>query len=830
MLDIINRYLHGYVAVPVILACKKKGLFELLEHQGELTLEQIVESLGANGGHLQVALRMMQSLNWLERNEAGQYSLTDESEIHKKIPKEILDLYHLPIESYLMGEQQSGLLNVWIDRSRQRWNVDDPMIADFLDGILVIPILLALHKHNLLVEDKHKSLFSQLSAPVREELYELFTNKGWAHQQEGRFCLTDIGRFIAERALITGITASDTPMLSRMTDVLFGDCQAVFSRNASDRESHVDRTLNVVASGFQHKKYFADVEDIILSIFNRLPIEEQPKYVVDMGCGDGTLLKRVYETIRSKSARGKILDQYPLCAIGVDYNEASITATARTLADIPHLVLKGDIGDPKQMITSLKAHGIHDPENILHIRSFLDHDRPFIPPQNLDKVQVRSGLPYQGVYVAPSGDFIPPHIMVQSLVEHLDRWSRVVTKHGLIIMEVHCLEPFVVNRFLDKSENLHFDAYEAFSMQHLVEADVFLMAAAEVGLFPKFEFTKRYPKTFPFTRITLNCFEKRPYTIRHPYLSDLKALVDLEKKCWPEHLRASSDEIRQRIERLPNGHCVLEMDSQIVGVIYSQRINNIDVLKKTTYVQVPSLHTRLGSVIQLLGINILPEMEVTGLGDHLQEFMLQLCALKGGIEHVVGVTRCKNYVQHAHIQITEYISQQDDLGQLLDPILRFHQQGGATIKGIIPNYCPEDVDNLGNGILIEYDLRADVHNSEENFSYNALVSSATSAAEKEQLLETRIQEQVAKIMEISIAELDITRSLIQQGLDSLMALELSHFLKSEMEVNVSTMKIIQGVSISQLAELSLEQLALGSIKLSVSPSAQASQDMEEFSL
>lgn len=224
MLDVINRYLHGFVSVPIILACKKKGLFELLEHHSELTLEQIVELLGANGGHLQVALRMLQSLNWLELNEAGQYSLTDEAALHKEIPEEILDLYHLPIESYLMG-QQSGFLKLWSERSRQRWNVDDPMIADLLDGVLLIPILLALHKHNLLVEDKHKSLFLELSAPVREELYEQFASLGWAHQKEGRFCLTDVGQFIVERALITGTTASYTPMLSRMTDVLFGDCQ-----------------------------------------------------------------------------------------------------------------------------------------------------------------------------------------------------------------------------------------------------------------------------------------------------------------------------------------------------------------------------------------------------------------------------------------------------------------------------------------------------------------------------------------------------------------------------------------------------------------------------
>ncbi|MEH2004546.1 hypothetical protein [Nostoc sp.] len=100
MLDVINRYAHGFVTVPVILACKKKGLFELLQNHGSLKKEQIVEHLGANGGHLQVALRMMLSLNWLSQNEVVAYSLTNEALIYKKIPEEILDLYHLPIESY----------------------------------------------------------------------------------------------------------------------------------------------------------------------------------------------------------------------------------------------------------------------------------------------------------------------------------------------------------------------------------------------------------------------------------------------------------------------------------------------------------------------------------------------------------------------------------------------------------------------------------------------------------------------------------------------------------------------------------------------------------
>lgn len=89
-------------------------------------------------------------------------------------------------------------------------------------------------------------------------------------------------------------------------------------------------------------------------------------------------------------------------------------------------------------------------------------------------------------------------MMVQSLVEHLERWSGVVTKHGMMILEVHCLEPKVVNKFLDSSNSLHFDALQAFSSQYLAEADVFLMCAAEVGLFPKLGVLKTISAEFSF--------------------------------------------------------------------------------------------------------------------------------------------------------------------------------------------------------------------------------------------------------------------------------------------------------------------------------------------
>src|SRR5690349_5258558 len=72
------------------------------------------------------------------------------------------------------------------------------------------------------------------------------------------------------------------------------------------------------------------------------------------------------------------------------------------------------------------------------------------------------------------------------------------------------------------------------------------------------------------------------YHIRHPQLADLPALLRLEAACWPEPLRASTTELQQRIELFPSGHWVLEVNDQVVGVIYSQRIADVELLAHVT--------------------------------------------------------------------------------------------------------------------------------------------------------------------------------------------------------------------------------------------------------
>ena len=816
MLELINRYAHGYVAIPVILACKEKGFFQLLKKDGPQTLNHLVQGLGANEGYLQVALRMLQSLQWVSyRNKA--YSLEEKSESQREIPKEILELYHVPMDSYLTESKQRRRLRKWIDHSRQRWKASDPLIADFLDGVLVLPLLIALKRHALLegLDEKDGLLFSKLSPSIRKEVLRLFQSHGWAMEEGARIALTDAGRFMVDRIFITGTIVCYRQMLQKVDELIFGDPRQIFERDKFGQERHLERALNAVASGFQHEKYFKDIDKIVLSIFNRRPWAEQPKYVADMGCGDGTLLKRIYTVIRDRSERGKVLDQFPVKMIAVDYNECALKEALKTVteAKIPFEAVQGDIGNPQQMIADLKAAGIEDLENILHVRSFLDHDRPFIAPTDKNAVARRRRFGHQGVYVDEEGKAIEPARMVQGLVEHLRRWSSMISNHGLILLEVNSVDdPELISRYLAKSENLHFDAYHAFSRQYLVEADVFLMAAAEVGLFAKCGFSKKYPMDLAYSRVTLNHFERRDYRVRYAEKSDFPALKQLEVECWPAGLRTPSSILRKRLSQYPEGQLVLEIKNEVVGVIYSQRIAKIEDVRTVTNMTVDTLHQKEGRTVQLLSLNILPKFQQRSLGDQLLEFMLLGCSLMGGVDAVVGVTLCKAYHTQHEKSLKDYIHERNAQGKLVDPVLRFHEIHGACIERLVPGYRPKDKKNEGCGVLVSYDIHhrtrdevqiGDSGKNEELQTRHQAMSRDVFLKAIEDFLETVIKTCLGQDNEAAFTK---KRPLMEMGLDSADLLTLNEQIRDHYQIELAPAFFFQYNTTERILSYLKEQL------------------------
>jgi polyketide synthase PksN len=772
VLDIINRYIHGYVATPVILICHKKGLFSLLDQKELFTLEEISQLLHANPGNLQVALSMFESLGWIVKKDRNHYQQILTPEIKKiilAIPDEILFLYKNPINKLLKNNFSNKKLIYLIEYILNEYCNKQLLLTDLLQGAVIVPLLLALKSR----DSTDSILFSNLSSPLREKVITLFREKKWLKKNKSHIILTDAGHYMLERAYNMAVAISYAPMLNKIQDLIFGDSEKVF-KYYKGHEKHIDRTLNVVGSGFQHERYFEDIDEIILSIFDNEDYQNQPKYIIDMGCGDGSLLKMIYEIIFTRSMRGANIHKFPLYMIGVDYNHKSLAATELTLDKIPHYTLLGNIVEPKKLLNDLKKLGISDPEKMLHIRSFLDHDRPYIPSTNTEEIKSRNLLSYGGAYVDSVGKVISPAEIVQSLVEHLNQWASIVSMYGLIILEVHCLSPKASAHYFDQSESFHFDALQGFSKQYLVSADVFLLAAAESGLFPQKEVSKHYPQTLPFTRITLNHFEKRIYTLHPAKIEDLTDLMTLEKKCWSAGLRLESEDILFRINQFPDGQFVVKINNKIVGVIYTQRISSTTLFKNSTFKTISKSHDIHGNIFQLIGINILPEIQDRGIGGQLLEFILLWCTLTGGFDKAVGVSRCSNYQNNPQLSLQEYIIKHNNSPEGIDSTLRFHTSHGAKITEIIPNYRPDDIENNGSGILVEYDIH---HRNNLHLKIKK-INSNTSASISD-IVNQSIDSLLPKKHQDNFSE---TSPLRELGFDSLRLLELRTLLNKKFSI------------------------------------------------
>lgn len=73
------------------------------------------------------------------------------------------------------------------------------------------------------------------------------------------------------------------------------------------------------------------------------------------------------------------------------------------------------------------------------------------------------------------------------------------------------------------------------------------------------------------------------------------------------------------------------------------------------------------------------------------------------------MTRCSEFQVREELTLEEqqrgyelYVSKAED------PTLFFHVSGGADVIGVVRNYRPEDIENLGNAVLIRYNFGVSV--------------------------------------------------------------------------------------------------------------------------
>jgi len=92
--------------------------------------------------------------------------------------------------------------------------------------------------------------------------------------------------------------------------------------------------------------------------------------------------------------------------------------------------------------------------------------------------------------------------------------------------------------------------------------------------------------------------------IRTATIDDLPELVSLEELSWSPHLRASAAALLSRVTTYPQGQYVVEVDRVVRGVLYTQRIKDVDEMTERGFAAQASLHDPSGSFVQLMAINV----------------------------------------------------------------------------------------------------------------------------------------------------------------------------------------------------------------------------------
>lgn len=768
MLEIINIYAHGYVFIPIVHTLKSTPFPTILKTQNNIDINKLEQQLSANSGNFHAALKTLESLGWISiTNNHIQLIQRDRFLFFiDKVDDALIQPYHSNILSSPLNNEHISLLKAWVENIRRNKKAtDDPIEQDLLDGPMIAPLLIVLKKNIGDLAITSTVLAETLSGELLAAVNELFSLKGWVEHGE----LNATGQFILERAYNLGMTISYRPMLLQMHELLFGHPETIFAHDENSHESHIDRTLNVIASGFQHEKYFSSVDRILSQLFDDNDLDNQPKYIADMGCGDGAFLHRVYTFVAANTLRGKNLATHPLLLIGADLNQKALRQTEVTLKDIPHLTLEGDVAKPDCLLKSLEANGITDPQNILHIRSFLDHEIPYQGVDNPQAADKRVTTSPRFISVTDKGGLQNPQHIIQRYVEHFSRWAQASSQHGILILEVHTLPARVVQRYFSSNESFHFDAIHSFSRQNLLDAATFAQVAAEAGLFCDSEFHHRFPRAFPYTRVSLNWFRKKTYKLRYATPEDIPSLLELETLCWADGLRADRQALTRRISLNPEGNIVIDYGGEVVGVGYTQRITSEEALYHTSASQVHLLHEEGAPVLQLLAINIHPQRQQMALGDTLLTHLLRVAALQDTVEKVVGVTRCKDYLHHRQqVSYEQYVNQAEEDGQHCDPILHFHLSHGAHILGIARHYRPADDENEGHGVLIGYAVRNEL-DSTQAMSKTPKAFAHYSDAEIDQAITVRLKTLLGKK---KLSHYRPTTSFRDMGLDSLDLTEL----------------------------------------------------------
>jgi SAM-dependent methyltransferase len=498
-------HLDGIASATSAFSLYKKGVLNHLYKSERATLEELSKKFNANKGYLNVGLRVLCSQGWLTQvyeNESIIFKINNNSKkAFELIPlfedAIILLNYSIQFPEDGIGADAFNKLEIIFKKLTSNYGLKEidnleQQILTHIEGLVIAPIIVLLGLkgmfHKYFMEASFRAQEYHKDPESFKKILDFFVHLKWFTKKKDTYQFTYKGLFYAKRASAYGVTVSYLPTFIKLDELIFGN-PLVLNSIVGETEKHVQREINVWGSGGAHSTYFKVIDNVIIHIFNK-PIEDQPKGILDMGCGNGAFIQHIFEVIEHQTLRGKLLDDYPLLLVGADFNQAALNVTRANLikADIWAKVIWGDIGRPDILANDLKENYNIELRDLLNVRTFLDHNRVWEKPLNTTKRKSLS----TGAYTH-KGKFIKNSLVEDSLLEHFLKWKPYIEKFGLLVIELHTLAPNLVADNLGKTAATAYDATHGYSDQYILEIEVFKKIAIDAGLYPEPKYAAKFP-------------------------------------------------------------------------------------------------------------------------------------------------------------------------------------------------------------------------------------------------------------------------------------------------------------------------------------------------
>lgn len=654
------RFTDQLLLLSIVLGLERRQLISRSGINQPFGFAALAAAASINAGPLRVAFDSLKAFGWLSQASDDEYFFKGQASAIDSVAPQLGELFALLAPGRAPGAEDLPHLWRWLELSALDWNLHCPVFIRGLDELLSLVLLRRLQLDGALDTgtgqvDIRRLDHARIDPERARQLGDFLRRQRWVRREERQLQLNpERGALIRER-LSEPFLAYYASLPVILDDLLFG---------TGPQWAGALQWLKGAGEQLAWPGDRSSLQQLLGKVFDAQPWSTQPDWIVEFGNPPDASQEELWHWVGQHTARGQALDSRPLRRLKLDGLLS---------------------GDPARLRQQLRDAGVGAGERVLWLGiGQQSRQAPLAARRSLGQRLA------QRYYLGSDGLAVEDGSVLDSLRGSFQALAALIGDQPVVLSEYHgCPQEAQVDRF---------------ACYYPVAAVDYLMALAGAGLFADPGMLHKLPRDGMDCEASSGCYQARDYCVRQASLDDLPALLALEWACWPEGGRVDESILRRRLGQNPCGQLALEFKGEVVGVIYSQRITQVEGLFGVNFATVDQLFNGNGSTVQIQSLNILPEHQYSGYGDQLLEFMLQYCTLLNGVDTVVGVTRCKDYPKYRHMPQADYLHCRDERGVLLDPVLRFHELHGARIEQLVAGYRPADADNRGYGVLVRYDL------------------------------------------------------------------------------------------------------------------------------